>query len=532
MDPIWLSIAFVFGFGIRMIGLPPLVGYLIAGFILNLLGVESSDFVKTVSDLGVTLLLFTIGLKIKIKNLLKPEIWAGASIHMMLTTAVLGVGLFAFSMTSLSIFSGFDWKISFLVAFALSFSSTVFAVKALEEKGEMNSVHGIISIGVLIMQDIFAVLFIVFATDKTPEIWALAIPVILVVAKPLLMLIMTKIGHGELLILYGFFLALIVGAELFKFVGLKADLGALVVGMLVSNHKKAHEMAQSLLSFKDFFLIGFFLSIGLSGIPTAQTVLVAFIIALAVNFKVLLYFFVFTRFRLRARTAVFTTLTLANYSEFGLIVASIGAANGWIPSEWLITIAIALGFTFIVSSPLNTFAHAIYAAIHKPLHKFETKQRLIYDDTFDIGDAEILIFGMGKLGTATYDQLNKKYGQKVLGLDYDDDTIEFHRKKNRNVIQDDATDSEFWERIKKEKLQSGQVKLIMLCMDEFKSNKYTVERLKAINFNGMIAATARYDDEVKQLKNLGVDSAFNFFAEAGIGFADHVCEKVKEEQNI
>lgn len=230
MDPIWLSIAFVFGFGIRMIGLPPLVGYLIAGFILNLLGAEPSDFVKTVSDLGVTLLLFTIGLKLKIKNLLKPEIWAGASIHIMLTTAVLGVGLFAFSMTGLSIFSGFDWKLSFLVAFALSFSSTVFAVKALEEKGEMNSVHGIISIGVLIMQDIFAVLFIVFASDKTPGIWALAIPVVLVVAKPLLMLIMTKIGHGELLILYGFFLALIVGAELFKFVGLKADLGRLLSG--------------------------------------------------------------------------------------------------------------------------------------------------------------------------------------------------------------------------------------------------------------------------------------------------------------
>lgn len=86
MDPVWLSIAFVFGFLIRLTGLPPLVGYLIAGFVLNYMGAESGEFIETVSDLGVLLLLFTIGLKLKLKNLIRHEVYGGATIHMLLIT--------------------------------------------------------------------------------------------------------------------------------------------------------------------------------------------------------------------------------------------------------------------------------------------------------------------------------------------------------------------------------------------------------------------------------------------------------------
>lgn len=528
MDPIWLSIAFAFGLVVRLIGLPPLIGYLIAGFLLNYIGAEPGEFITVVSDLGVTLLLFTIGLKLKIKNLLRKEIWAGASIHIILTTFVFALILLGLSYTSFQIFKDFDYRLALLIAFALSFSSTVYAVKVLEEKGEVNSMHGIVSIGILIMQDIFAVLFIVFATGETPSIYAAGLPVLLIIIRPLLMLILSKIGHGELLVLYGFFLALIVGAELFKFVGLKADLGALVVGMLIANHKKAKEMAETLLHFKDFFLIGFFLSIGLTGIPSKELIILAFILALGINFKVVLYFLVLTRLKLRARTSVFTSLSLANFSEFGLIVASFAVAGNLIPSEWLVTIAIALSITFIISSPLNSYAHTIYFGTKKWLHYFETNSRLEYDKTFDIGDAQILIFGMGKLGSAAYDQLHSKYGQSILALDYNLEVIDKLKKQGKNIVQDDATDSEFWERIAESPIRSKQVKMVMLCMNDHKSNLFAVERLKAINFKGMVAAIAKHEDEIKELKKHNVHAAFNIYSEAGLGFADHVCEKIGE----
>lgn len=526
MDPIWLTIAFALGFLVRLISLPPLVGYLIAGFILNYLGAESGEFIQIVSDLGLTLLLFTIGLKLKLKNLLRKEIWAGATIHIVLTTIVFAMFMILISFTSFKIFEGFNLKLALLVGFALSFSSTVYAVKVLEEKGEVNSLHGIISIGMLIMQDIFAVLFIVLAKGQTPNMWAIGLPVLLILIRPVLMLILDKIGHGELLVLYGFFLALIVGAELFKFVGLKADLGALVIGMLIANHKKSKELADTLLNFKDFFLIGFFLSIGFAGIPSLDIWIIALFIALAINFKVILYFFVLTRFKLRARTSIFTSLTLANYSEFGLIVAAFAVSANIIPAEWLMTIAIALSITFIISSPLNSYAHSIYYSIKDKLHVFESKDRLEYDRTFDIGEAQILIFGMGKLGSAVYDQLNFKYGQTVLGLDYNLEVVERVKKEGKNIVQDDATDSEFWESIANNPIRSKQVKMVMLCMNDHQSNKFAAERLKAINYDGMIAAIATHDDEIKELEKLDIHSAFNIYSEAGFGFADHVCQKL------
>jgi predicted Kef-type K+ transport protein len=152
MDPVFLAIAFVLGFAARQIGLPPLVGFLAAGFALNGLGFAGGPALDQFADLGVTLLLFSIGLKLKIETLLKPEVWAGASLHMVATVVVFGLVIFALAAAGVHLFAGLDLASSALVAFALSFSSTVFAVKALEDKGEMQSMHGRVAIGILIMR--------------------------------------------------------------------------------------------------------------------------------------------------------------------------------------------------------------------------------------------------------------------------------------------------------------------------------------------------------------------------------------------
>ena len=523
MDPLWILVAFILGFAVNRVGLPPLVGYLIAGFVLQALGVEGGGTLETIADLGVTLLLFSIGLKLQLRSLAKPEIWAGASIHMAVTVVIFAVGIYGLGLSGFPLFSALDFRLSLLIAFALSFSSTVFAVKVLEERGEMSSLHGRISIGILIMQDIFAVLFLTFSTGKIPSPWAIVLVGGLLIARPLLFAILSRVGHRELVLLFSVFLALGLGAGGFDAVGLKPDLGALMVGVLAAGHPKAQEMAKGLLSFKDLFLVGFFLSIGLSGIPTLQSVAVGGLFTLGVTFKVVLFFILLTRFKLRARTSLLASFSLANYSEFGLLVATTGFRNNWIGAEWLTILAIALSMTLVIASPLNSFVHSIYSRLSKRIKQFETKARLPEDRPIDTGNAEIAVFGMGRVGTSAYDDMRRRHGEVVIGVDFDDDIVKKHLGSGRRVILGDPTDHDFWAKAR----QAGEkIQMILLTLPEHTANMTAVNQLTQIKFVGSIAATAKFDDEVEELKAAGAQTVFNLYAEAGFGLAEHVCQTI------
>ncbi len=523
MDPVFLAIAFVLGFAARQVGLPPLVGFLAAGFTLNGFGFEGGPLLVQFADLGVTLLLFSIGLRLKIETLLKPEVWAGASLHMAVTVVVFGLVIFALAAAGVHLFTGLNLATSALVAFVLSFSSTVFAVKALEEKGEMQALHGRVAIGILIMQDIIAVVFITLSTGKVPSLWTLAL-LGLILLRPLLFLIMDRCGRGELIPLFGLFAALVLGAEAFDLVGMKANLGALVLGMLLAKHGRAGEISDSLLSFKDILLVGFFLTSGLSGTLSFEAVLVALLFVLMLPFKVALFFVLLTRFRLRARSSSLAAFGLATYSEFGLIVGAIGVANGWLAADWLVVVALALAATFVLASPLNAMAHGIYARFHDRLIAWESATRHPDDQPIHAGEARIFILGMGRIGTGAYDTMRARYGDTVIALDSDPDKVATHHEAGRNVIFGDATDSDFWQRV-----QPNKILLVMLTLPELSANLDTMQRLADSPYDGKIAAVARFPDEVEILEQAGVDMAVDSFTEAGAGVAGHVQQRFAAE---
>jgi hypothetical protein len=307
-------------------------------------------------------------------------------------------------------------------------------------------------------------------------------------------------------------------------------LGALILGVLVSGHPKAAELAKSLLSLKDLFLVGFFLSIGLAGAPDLESVGIAVFLVAVVPLKVLLFFFLLTRFRLRARTALLGSLSLANYSEFGLIVGAIGVSSGWIGPQWLIVIAIALSITFILASPLNTSAHAIHRRFGEKLRRLESEKRHPDDQPLEPIEATIAVFGMGRIGTAAYEFMRERYGDTVVGVDYDPGIKAVHQEAGRTVLLGDAADRDFWEKVSEAKRtasREGQFRLVMLAMPMHAANRFAVQMLKEIDFKGTIAATACFDDQVEELRALGVDAAFNFYNEAGTGFAEHVWEMME-----
>jgi len=271
-------------------------------------------------------------------------------------------------------------------------------------------------------------------------------------------------------------------------------------------------------------LIGFFLSIGLIGFPDMRDVaIVLLLVAIFLPIKMAIYFLLLTRFKLRARSAFLATLGLATFSEFGLIVAVEGVAAGLIGEQWLVIIAIAAALSFVLASLLNMRAHDLYARFEDLLRRFETRQRLPEDQPPEITDIEVLVMGMGRVGRGAYRAMSETYGSKVCGVDVDFDNVAALQKMNYQVIFGDAEDIDFWRHF-----SSSQLRLVMLSLPTQEDMLLAVKQLKAVNYQGRIGAVTRYEDHRLQLEAAGVDAAFNFYTEAGVGFADHVQEQLRD----
>ena len=518
-DVAWIAVAFVLGLLSRAVGLPPMVGFLTAGFALNLFGVASGEALERLSDLGITLLLFTVGLKLHLRTLARPQVWAVAGLHMTIAVVGCAAAILLLANAGAPPVSGVGPTQSLLIAFALSFSSTVFVVKVLEEKGAVESLAGQLAIGILIMQDLAAVAFLAASAGAWPSAWALLL-LLLIPARPLLSLVLDRVGHGELLVLCSLLLAL-GGAQIFELVGLKGDLGALVLGVLVARHEKADEVASIMFGFKNLFLLGFFLSIGLSGQLTMAAVLTGAAITPLVFAKGALFFGLFTRFRLRARTSLLASLTLANYSEFGLIVAALAVANGWLDGQWLIVLAIALSLSCVVGAVLDATAHRIHQRFRATWMRFEHSERLADDQPFDIQGARIAIFGMGRIGTAAYDHMHRLHGRTVVGVDFDPDRVRRHRSVGRNVLLGDPRYADFWDRVE----CTRALDVVMLALPNRTAKLAVLDRIREAAFKGRIAIAVRFPDEMEELQEAGASILFNLSAEAGSGFAEAVAEE-------
>ncbi len=527
MELIFITAAFITGFIALKINLPPLVGFLFAGFSLHLFGFHSTDTLSILADLGVTLLLFSIGLKLDVKTLFAKEIWLSATLHNLFSTFFFTFALLGLKLLGISLLSDITAFQLLIFGFALSFSSTVFAVKSLQEKGDMHSIYGTIAIGILVMQDIFAVIFLTISTGKLPEISAFAL-FLLPFFRPLFFKLLDWAGHGEILILYGIFFALVVGAGTFNFVGIKPDLGALILGMMLASHTKASELSKSLFNLKEALLICFFLNIGLSATPTISGFGLALILILLLPIKGFLYFVIINKFKFRVRTSLLASLALFNYSEFGLIVGGFAFKMNWLPADTLVAIAIAVSLSFIISAPLNNLGHSIYQRSRYWLKEHTSERLNPMDKRINPGRAQILILGMGRIGSGAYDELKEKYGDIILGIELREESVNQHKNLGRNVILGDATDPDFWERI----LSTSHVKLVLLAMPNHQGNQFALQQLKLKNYQGQTAAIAAYSDQIENLIEQGVDAAFNIYNEAGSGFARHVSKQLAPKFNL
>lgn len=525
IDPLIIIIALICGLLIKRIGYPPMLGFLLAGFVASFLNIPQGEIIQLIADAGITLLLFSIGLKLNLRSLAKPQIWAVSIVHMVLSVLVCAaLLLMLLPLLTSSIDSAFlDKQGILLVAFALSFSSTVFAVKVFDDRGESASLYAQIAIGVLIIQDLAAVIYLALSTGDLPQIWALLL-LLLIPLQPLLGRLLKESGHGELLILYGIALAF-GGYALFDVVGIKGDLGALLLGVLLAGSSKATELSKSLLGLKDLFLVGFFVSIGLTGVPSMSDLLLALLVTAIIVFKPVFFFLLFTLAKLRARTALFSSLALFNYSEFGLIVIALAVGNGVLDASWLMVLALALSLSFFIAVPINHQAHIWYNKHSKFLHRFERSKRLAYELPVNLGDAQVMVLGMGRVGNGVYESLEKSGLGKIVAVEENAQKVTKLTQQGINIVNADASDADFWEHI-----DLSCIRLITVNLTNHYENIDVVNLLHQKQFSGDIAVISRFPDEQKELESKGC-IAFNLYAEAGHGFAEHVCEQLQQNHN-
>ncbi|NLI18044.1 MAG: potassium transporter Kef [Actinomycetales bacterium] len=516
----YLLVTFVAGLLAIALRLPPLVGFLAAGFILNASGVERLPEISGIAHLGVTLLLFAVGLKLELRNLLRREAWLTATVHMAASVAAGLALLLVLSLVGFSLLAGWTWTTLAVIAFALSFSSTVLVVKVLAERGETQALYGRIAISVLIIQDIAAVVFIGIATGTAPSPWA-ALLVLLVPLAWVLRRIWDRIGHDELQLLFGIVVAIVPGYVAFESVGLRGDLGAVVVGMLLASHPSAGELAQDLFGLKELLLIAFFVSIGLEGLPTAENLAVAVLLQLLLPVNGFGYALLLWLQRLRHRTAVMAALSLTNHSEFALIVVVMGVEAGLLDEDWTLVISMAVALSFVISTLVNRHAPALAPWLQAHLPHRPPERLNPIDRPIDIADAEAIVLGMGRTGSGAYQALTEEYGLRVIGIDADDQVVLEHRRDGWDVREGDATDDDFWDRV----TSHSHIRLAILAMPLHEVNLYALDRLRRSGFTGVVGSLAQYDDDVDELRERGADAVFHLYGDVGSALATEVARE-------
>lgn len=522
LEPLIILVALLGGMLSRALGYPALIGYLAAGFALHELNIAAGPLIEHLAEIGITLMLFTIGLKLDVAKLLETRVWGTTLVHMgvsigFFTLVLLGL---SWAMPVLGLELGIGPQSAALLAFALSFSSTVFVIQTLQSRGELGSGHATLAIGILIVQDLIAVIFLAATSGKVPSLWALGL-LLVVPLRPALLRLLNIAGYGELLTLLGLVLA-IGAAELSEALQLKGDLGALLVGAMLAGHPKSKAVADNLIQLKDLFLIGFFLSIGLGGWPELSLILAGLTLGILAALKPLLYFPLMTRFHTSPRSAVLAAGVLGNHSEFGLIVISVAAGAGWISQDWVATLSIAIAISFLLAAKTSASSHRFYFRHRQKLLSYRTHALVQSFEPTD--DVRIMILGMGRVGTGAYEALAPDFGRQLLGIESQADRVATHRDNHRRVVVADASDPDFWSRI-----TFADVQLIMLALSNHRENLLVAELLQQMGYTGELAAVVRHADHAEELAAKGI-SAFNLYDQAGAGFASHAIKCVQPPQ--
>ncbi|ULR39806.1 MULTISPECIES: cation:proton antiporter family protein [Thermus] len=502
-----LLLTYLSGVLLVRLGLPVFLGYLGVGMALRLLGFSGDPLLDFFKDLGVYLLLFTVGLGVRLDRLVRREIWA---------TGVFQLLLLPVFMAALYVLGLAQNPLALLVlAVALINPSTVLLARVLQDKGELAALHGQLALGISVFLDVVSLVLLIlvgFQGVGPLGFSVLALPLL----RPLLARLFHLAQSAELKLLLGVGLALL-GAELARFLQAPEALGALFMGLGLSRYPGVGEVAERLWALREIFLVAFFIWAGMAVGPDG--VLAGLVLLLLLLLKPVFLFLPLVRQGFRARTAFLVGVGLGTYSDFGLVVAGVLQGLGQMTPQGVGAVALAVGGSFLLGTPLLQRAHSLYERWKSWLKRWEKPGLHLDEEPRGALGARWLVVGMGRMGTAAYRFLEEK-GEKVLGLDSDPAKVEYHTAKGRRVLYGDAEDPALWEG-----LELNGVKGVILALPDLEARLRAARALRAKGFGGVVGAVSYAKEEDAPLKGAGVDVVFHPLLEAGERLAERVLEK-------
>ncbi|PAV24571.1 sodium:proton exchanger [Tamilnaduibacter salinus] len=503
---------------------PLIVAFIAVGILLgpSVSGmVAHSSEVELFARLGIALLLFIVGLKLDLHIIRTVGPVALASgLGQVVFTSVIGY--------LIAVTLGMAPVTALYVAVALTFSSTIIIVKLLTDKREVDSLHGRIAVGFLIVQDIVVVLVMIGLTafgqggDDVDLGWeALQVLVkgaFMLVAVALLMRyvlpnVLHRLAHSsELLMLFAIAWA-VLGAVAGDALGFSREVGAFLAGVSIASTPYREQVAARLVSLRDFLLLFFFIELGATLDLSSLGAQVGSAIVLSVFVLVgnpLIVMAIMGVMGYRKRTGFLAGLTVAQISEFSLILAALGLSLGHLEQETVGLITLVGLITISVSTYMILYSHAIYERLAPWLTLFERRvPHRELDAPFDIKEGvDILLVGLGRYGAALAANLRDR-GCRLLVVDFDPTTVLKHDRDGYYVHYGDAEDPEFVATLPLE-----HTRWVVSTVRDQTINRMLLHGLKQSNYPGRVAIATSSERHAQDLRDAGVDLVLIPYADA------------------
>lgn len=507
---------------------PMIIGFIGVGLLLGRSGLDLAGDIEEfelLAGLGIAVLLFLVGLKLD-PHLIRTTgpVALTTGLGQVVFTSVVGFGI--------AMALGISLVPAVYVAVALTFSSTIIIVKLLSDKRELDELHGRIAVGFLIVQDIVVVLALIVITaigaagagDVGGRLFqvllngAAFLAVLLTLMRWVLPRLIGRLaGNRELLVLSAVAWAVAVAA-VGEALGFSTEVGAFLAGFALASTPYREAIASRLVGVRDFLLLFFFIDLGarLELAEAGSRILEAGVFSLFVLVgNPLIVLVIMGAMGYRKQTSFLAGLTVAQISEFSLILAALGLRVGHI-DESIMGLITAVGvITIGLSTYLILYSKPIYRRLSPYLSIFERDRPRPGDrDDHPEGDVDAVIYGLGRHGSLMAAGLRRS-GWRVIGVDIDPDALDAAGHRGMEVIYGDAGDPEFVGG-----LPLGQARWVVSTVPDLDANLALLHGLKAFGYDQGVAMTAATPEAVRRLTGEGVEmvlSPFAIVAEQAVG---------------
>lgn len=511
---ILIGLATVLALIFRLLKQPPILSYILAGIIVGPVGlfhISNGEVLHSFAEIGITLLLFMLGLEMKFKDLRsvgKVALYTG--IGQIVFTSVIGFGI--------CLLLGFSALASLYIAVALTFSSTIIVVKLLSDKKDLKSLYGKISVGFLLVQDFVAIIALIILsgfntgdTQISPITFllltlkaAVIFGWVILLSKTVLPRLMNFVAKNtEILFLFSlawaFSMAAFVSSPL---IGFSIEIGGFLAGLALANTAQNIQIVSRVRSLRDFFITIFFVTLGMKMIfaDFSTIFLPSVLLSLFVLIgNPIIVMIILGLMGYRSRTSFMAGLTVAQISEFSLIVIFMGNKIGHVDDSVVSLLTIVGAVTFIISTYMIMNSNYLYKKLSPILKFFERKE--IHEILLPTSELKkhVVLIGANRMGESILEALLAK-DEKVVVIDFDPDVIDRLKKKNIQCYFGDVADPEIQEHV-----NITDARLIMSTVPDVDDNLLMLQSLKRKKKDILIVVFALETDDAKALYKAGAD---------------------------